>query len=140
MTMMNRDTKPRPKPSLTITTNTRRVLHSPSIAHIMELNKLEDRYQTTTHSIRPNPTKLTTTSRFKGDLQRARIAKSVRFSNENIVHRYCPEYDHISRISNNHPHNSQKPADESTLPSCTSKHCEHDHRNCPTKSQTCQST
>ena len=38
----------------------------------------------------------------KGDIRRARIAKSVRFSHENIVHRYCPEYHQ------NSPHKSPK--------------------------------
>ena len=33
----------------------------------------------------------------KGDLRRARMAKSVRFSHENIVHRYCPAYCHIDQ-------------------------------------------
>ena len=40
--------------------------------------------------------------RSKGDIRRARIAKSVRFSHENIVHRYCPEYHQ------NSPHKSPK--------------------------------
>ena len=51
------------------------------------------RHQTNHYQrIHKKPVRYDGNHRQKGDIRRARIARSVRFSYENIVHRYCPEY------------------------------------------------